>query len=184
MKRIKIKYIILILLTTFLLYFCNYSKYRRYSFFLDFRIGSCSSISESKEVGVFVCEYQAEFSKYNFKIDSLIIDEIWIEKCWASTKFHLIIDTIYPNCYHIMLKTKNKLDNYSLGELSIIDNYYKDDLNSVGSGTGNIFSIHFPTNITFEDTLIYPVHLSSVLDYKVGKKINEKLGEIKLFKKK
>ena len=183
MKRIKMKYIILILLITFLLYFCNYSQYRRYSFFLDLKNGPCASISESKEVGVFLYEYQAEFDKYNFKIDSLIIDEIWLEKCWESTKFHLIIDTIYPNCYKIMLKTKNNFEKFQDEEdgMLIVNPYFEDVTNKV-NGTGRcLLRIDFPPNGTFEDTLIYPVFKGSYSNYK---KINEKLGEIKLFKKK
>ena len=46
--------------------------------------GGSSNIKESKERGVFVCEYEIAQNPYSIN-DSIIIDidEMWLEKCWA-----------------------------------------------------------------------------------------------------
>ena len=78
---------------------------------------------------------------------------------------------------------KNDFEKFQAGDdgMLIINPYFDNIVNKVSLSGRGLLEIDFPPNGTFEDTLIYPVFKGSYSNYK---KINEKLGEIKLFKKK
>ncbi len=78
---------------------------------------------------------------------------------------------------------KNDFEKFQAGDdgMLIINPYFDNIVNKVSLSGRGLLEIDFPPNGTFEDTLIYPVFKGFYSNYK---EINEKLGEIKLFKKK
>ena len=184
MKRIKMKYIILILLIVFSLYFCNYSKYRRYKFFLDPVGGACETIDASKEVGVFIEEYVPEKRKYKILNQTIEINDAWTEYCWFPSKFYYIPDTIYKDYKTLVFNYHDEIKNYNEEEGFFIDNPYIHKLDNskiVAYSLREYVSIGGIDQSVNIDTIILSVYKGR---FEFNKENYEKLGEIKLFKKK
>lgn len=183
MKLNKIKYIILILSAIFLLYFCNYSKYRRYKFFLDPVYSTCKTIAESKEVGVFIEQYIPEKEKYKILNQTIEINDVWIEYCWLPSKYYYIPDTIYKDCRKLVFNCKEEIKNYDKENGFFIDNPYQYNIgiHQIVTSSINGFSFANLGDYLEIDTVILPIYKG---EFKINKDNYEKLAELKFIRKK
>ena len=183
MKKIIIY--VLLFSIVFILYMCNFTKYKYYNP-ISKKYNSFN-VKESKEFKVFIAEYIPESYEYIFLGDTLNIDEIWLEKFWVSTYFWNELDTTYNSpkgYYNVFLRYKNNTSSdfvnsiFHFHKMIIYNSYHYNT--GIGNQSDNLIVLTYTSSLA-EDTLVYPVFKGSYSNYK---EINEKLGEIKLFKKK
>lgn len=180
MKRNKLIYIFLILTAISFLYFCNYSKYRRYKFFLDPVYSPCETLNDSKEVGVFIEEYVPVKRKIKILNQEININHVWIEYCWQPSKFYYIPDTIYKDCKNLIFNLNEEIINYNEENGFFIENIFiNEDVKSVAY-TLRKYSILNIGNIKNLDTIILPVYKG---EYDFEKDNYKKIEELIFVKK-
>lgn len=162
-----------------ILFMCNFTKYKYYNPISKKYFSY--SIKESKDYGVFIAEYIPENDIYIFLGDTLIIQEIWLEKCWESTYFWNEVGSIANSkrCCELMIIFKNDTSKIfpfeskiriKNGRLSHYGGYIPEHL----------YSLSYQRQPKILDTLIYQIcknNDSLALDKM------EIIGEMRFFKK-